>query len=420
MSRLSRADLLAYLEASVFTAPATASLTPRRIGAEVELIPLEGSSGRRLPLERAGDTGPAILPFLRRFGARQGWVEARTPKGAPCFAVRGGGTIGFEPGGQIEFSTPPYGSITALVNRLRSVVVPLRAAAAAEGIELLSAGIDPHNSPVEAPLLLDSKRYCRMAEHLATIGPFGAVMMRQTASIQVSLDFDDEPRARWRLLNAVAPYVTAIFAASPVYLGASTGHQSFRAHAWRRLDPRRTGLPFDAARPAAAYLDFALSAPAILLPAVGGCCLPFGEWLARANPSLEEWETHLSTLFPEVRPRGHCEVRSADAVDPAWYAAPLVLLAGITYDTHAARAALEVAPAPDPGLLERAGREGLHDPAIARAAAQLFEIALAGCRALGPRFVHGSHLEEAHAFFERYTRRGRTPADDVISEAIAA
>ena len=418
MSRLTRADLLAHLETSVFSAPAMASLTPRRIGAEVELIPLDAASGRRVPLE--GDSSPAILPFLRRFATREGWGEARTSKGVPCFLVRGGGTIGFEPGGQIEFSTPPSRSATALLNRLRSVVVPLRAAAAYEGIELLSSGLDPHNGQAEAPMLLDSKRYRRMAEHFATISPFGGVMMRQTAAIQVSLDFDDEPRSRWRLLNALTPYVTAIFASSPVYKGAHTGHQSFRAHTWRRLDPRRTGMPFDAARPAEAYLVFALAAAAILLPAVGGSCLPFGEWLARANPTLEEWETHLSTLFPEVRPRGHCEVRSADAVDPAWYAAPIVFLAGLAYDPHASRAALELAPRPDPSLLERAGRDGLRDPVIARTAADLFELALTGCRGLGTAFVHPSHLEEARAYFDRYTRRGRSPADDVASAAIAA
>jgi glutamate--cysteine ligase len=418
MTRLAPADLLAHLQSHVFTAPPMASLTPRRIGAEVELIPLDASSGRRVPLD--AENGIAVLPFLRRFAARQGWGEARTPKGVPCFAVRGGGTIGFEPGGQIEFSTPPARSVTAVLNRLRAVVVPLRAAAAAEGIELLSSGVDPHNGQDDAPLLLDAKRYQRMAEHFARIGRFGAVMMRQTASIQVNLDFDDEPRLRWRLLNAVAPYVTAIFASSPVYEGAANGHQSFRAHAWRRLDPTRTGLPFDAARPAEAYLRFALSAPAILFPTVGGHSLPFGEWLVRANPTLEEWETHLSTLFPEVRPRGHCEVRSADAVDPAWYAAPLVFLAGLAYDPHAARSALEMAPMADAGLLERAGREGLRDAAIARTAAQLFELALAGCGALGPSFVHPSHLEEARLFFDRYTRRGRAPADDLIAAAIAA
>jgi glutamate--cysteine ligase len=418
MSRLTRADLVAHLQSRVFTAPPMHSLTPRQVGAEVELIPLDAASGRRVPLE--AETGPAVLPFLRRFGARQGWDEARTPKGVPCFLVRGGGTVGFEPGGQIEFSTPPGRSVTAVLNRLRSVVVPLRGAAAGEGIELLSSGVDPHNGPGDAPLLLAAKRYQRMAEHFARIGPFGAVMMRQTASIQVNLDFDDEPKLRWRLLNSVAPYVTAIFASSPVYEDAPTGHQSYRAHSWRRLDPKRTGLPFDAAGPAEAYLGFALSAPAILFPTVGGQSLPFGEWMVRASPTLDEWETHLSTLFPEVRPRGHCEVRAADAVDPAWYAAPLVFLAGLAYEPHAARTALELVPAPDARLLERAGREGLRDPAIARTAAQLFEVALAGCRALGAAFVHPSHLEEARVFFDRYTRRGRAPADDLIAAAIAA
>ncbi|HEU5170589.1 MAG TPA: glutamate-cysteine ligase family protein [Gemmatimonadales bacterium] len=418
MSRVDRGALLAHLSERAFAAPPAASLTPRRLGAEIELIPVEAASGRRVPLE--SEAGLALLPLLRRFGARQGWAEARTPKGAPCFLVRGGGLLGFEPGGQLEYSSPPSPSVSALVNRLRSVVLPLRAAASAEGIDLLAVGVDPYNRAGEVPLQLHCDRYRRMAEHFARIGPLGAVMMRQSASVQVSLDFDDEPRQRWRLLNAAAPFVTAIFANSPVHAGADTGHRSWRAHAWRQLDPRRTGLPFDAERPVEAYLDFALGAPAILYPTVGERCLPFGEWLARANPTIDEWEAHLSTLFPEVRPRGHCEVRSADAVDPAWYAAPLALLAGLAYDPHAARGALDLLPAPDPGLLERAGRDGLGDPAIARTAADLFELALAGCRALGPGFVHPSHLEEARAYFDRYTRRGRSPADDVVSEAAAA
>ena len=86
MTRLAPADLLAHLQSHVFTAPPMASLTPRRIGVEVELIPLDASSGRRVPLD--AENGIAVLPFLRRFAARQGWGEARTPKGVPCFAAQ--------------------------------------------------------------------------------------------------------------------------------------------------------------------------------------------------------------------------------------------------------------------------------------------------------------------------------------------
>jgi glutamate--cysteine ligase len=328
--------------------------------------------------------------------------------------------LSFEPGGQLEYSSPPERSASGLIDRLRAVVPPLRAAAAAEGITLLTAGIDPRNPVEEVPLQLPSERYLRMAEHFARIGPWGARMMRQTAAFQLSLDFDDEPRDRWRLLNALAPFLTAIFANSAIYEGRYTGHQSFRAHCWRGLDPRRTGLPYDRWRPVGAYLDFALDAPAILFPTVGGDCLPFGEWLARANPTHAEWDTHLSTLFPEVRPRGHLELRSIDAVDSAWYPAPVALVAGLCYEPRALHAALALLPSPDLGLLERAGRLGLGDPAIARIASDLFEIGLAGCGALGAKFIQPGHLEEARAYFERYTRAGRSPADELRGCAVAA
>ncbi|CAN5854781.1 ergothioneine biosynthesis glutamate--cysteine ligase EgtA [soil metagenome] len=391
---------------------------PRRVGAEVELIPVEASTGRRCPLESGAV--PGTLPLLRRFGARQGWKETRTAKGTPCFVLPVGGTLTFEPGGQLEYSSPPCRSPSALLALLRSVVLPLRAAAAGEGIELMAVGIDPLNSTEDAPLLLRTRRYARMAEYLGRIGPAGARMMRQTAAFQVSLDLDDEPRLRWSVSNAAAPYVTAIFANSPVYAGSATGCRSTRAQVWRALDPARTGLPWNGAAPVTAYLDFALGAPAILLPQLGGEHRPFGEWLRHARPTMAEWRDHLTTLFPEVRPRGHLELRSCDAVAPQWYAAPIALAVGITYDTRALRAAADLLGRPDLGLLDRAGRLGLGDPAIGRTAVQLVDIALAGCESLGPAYFHPADLEQARTFFDHYTRHGRSPGDDLIGAEIAA
>jgi glutamate--cysteine ligase len=283
----------------------------------------------------------------------------------------------------------------------------------------VAVGIDPLNPVETVPLQVEADRYTRMAEHFAGIGPDGARMMRQTAAFQVNLDFGGMPRGRWHLLNALAPWVTAMFANSRVYEGADSGHQSFRAHCWRTLDPRRTGLPFDQRSPVERYLEFALGAPAILLPAVQGEYRSFRHWVRTANPSLHDWETHLSTLFPDVRPRGHLEVRACDAVDAAWYPAPLAFLTGLCYDTRAMRAALELLPAPDLALLERAGRFGMEEPTIAALAGDLVDLALGGCAALGPEFFHPAHLEEARAYFEHYTRRGRSPADDLASAAVA-
>jgi glutamate--cysteine ligase len=418
MSLLLRSALAAELRRTTFSAPVGHSLIPRRVGAEVEFIPVESLTGRRCPIQGEGVT--STLPFLRRFGSRQGWRESCTSKGTPCFSLPVGGTLTFEPGGQLEYSSPPCGSASALLNLLRSVVAPLRAAAADEGIELLTLGIDPIN-PIEcAPLLVHAKRYARMAAYLERRGSAGARMMRQTAAFQISLDFDDEPWLRWRVLNAAAPYVVAIFANSPIYAGAPSGYQSTRAQVWRTLDPLRTGIPYAARDPVAAYLDFALAAPAILCPTVGGEHLPFSEWLSRAHPTETEWQDQLSTLFPEVRPRGHLELRSADSIAPHWYAAPIALATGILYHPGALRATADLLGTPDLGLLDRAGRFGLHDPAIASMAVDLFEVALQGCQCLGPGYFHPADLEQAEEFFEQYTRRGRSPADDLLEAAIAA
>lgn len=418
MTKLTRAELAADLAHTAFAGPISGSLTPRRVGAEVEFIPVESLTGRRCAIEADGVT--STLPFLRRFGTWQAWREGCTPKGTPCFSLPLGGTITFEPGGQLEYSSPACGSASALLSLLRSVILPLRAAAAGEGINFLALGMDPLNSVERAPLLIHAKRYQRMAEYFAHIGPAGARMMRQTAAFQVSLDFDDEPWLRWRVLNAAAPYVIAIFANSPIYEGYRTDHQSVRAAAWRSVDPARTGMPYSEREPLETYLDFALTAPAILFPVVEDEYRPFRDWLSRSNPTLDQWHDHLSTLFPEVRPRGHLELRSADAIAPHWYAAPLALTTGILYDSGALRAAEDLLGSPDPGLLDRAGRYGLHDPAIARIASDLFELALSGCRGLGPGYFHPADLEEAAAFFEHYTRRGRAPADDLVENAIAA
>jgi glutamate--cysteine ligase len=209
-----------------------------------------------------------------------------------------------------------------------------------------------------------------------------------------------------------------MFANSPIYAGHPTGSLSERALVWRETDTARTGIVYDGERPLDAYLDFALSAPAILLPTVAGEYRPFGDCLARAD--RHAWHEHLSTLFPEVRPRGHLELRSPDAIAPRWYPAPVALVTGLLYDQRSLQAADDLLGTPDPELLSRAGRVGLHDQALARTAAALAELAVSGCRALGPSYFHPADLEQAADFFERYTRRGRAPADDVVDQAIAA
>lgn len=400
------AALGADLERRVF-APTEADA--RRIGVEVELIPVELDTRRVVPPD--ADAPVSTLRLLRHFARASGWRESVSSKGAIGFDLPDGGHVGFEPGGQIEYATPPCETAAGLLHKLRETLLPVHQLARRTGIDLMSVGIDPINALPDVPLQLVTDRYCLMAEYFGRIGPAGGRMMRQTAAFQITLDTGDRPLARWKLLNALAPYFTAIFANSPIYARRPTGHQSYRAHGWRCLDPARTGLAYGDGTPSA-YLEFALRAPDMMRRTRDGTYLPFIGWLAQERVTWDDWHTHLSTLFPEVRPRGTFELRALDALDPDWYAAPIVLATGLVYHEPTAAAAQELLGEPDSSLLGRAATAGLHDPKLANVAAELARLGIAGCAALGPHYCHVGDFEQARTFFERYTFKGRAPADE--------
>ena len=145
---------------------------------------MEALTGRRCGITgRRGCLHPALSPALRR---QTGLAGGLTSKGTPCFTLPAGGTLTFEPGGQLEYSSPPCRSASILLALLRSVVLPLRAAAADEGIDLLAVGIDPLNPAERAPMLIHATATSEWPNISAAVGPAGARMMRQTAAFQVS------------------------------------------------------------------------------------------------------------------------------------------------------------------------------------------------------------------------------------------
>lgn len=391
--------------------PVAAPAGPPRIGAELELIPLVADSGRPCPVFPSG--GPATLPVLRSLARTSGWREDLSAKGTPVLQLPGGATLTYEPGGQLEVGSAPEQSASQLVRRLARIVSTLRGAMSAAGIDLVSAGIDPRNGTDATPLRFDVPRYRAMDDYFGTIGPAGRRMMRQTASLQVSVDLGGPAVAarRWRVLNAAAPHLTALFARSRTYGGADTGHASHRAWTWRSLDRARTGLPWaDGAAAAARYTDFALRAPSVLSGPVNGFYRPFAFWWRRQAAGVDEWRAHLSTLFPEVRPRGYLEVRCMDTPPDEWLGVPIVLLAGLVYDEAALGEAEALLGEPDPDLLERAAAAGLADPRVGPEALALAAAALRGARRLGAPYVSTADADRAEEYLARAPARAREAA----------
>ena len=78
-------------------------------------------------------------------------------------------------------------------------------------------------------------------------GILSDVMMRETAGIQVGIDFRSEQDAmrKFRLANLMMPFITAMFANSKTRGGVDTGYKSFRALAWLNTDNERCGFATD-------------------------------------------------------------------------------------------------------------------------------------------------------------------------------
>lgn len=312
------------------------------IGAELELIPVRDRSDRRVRIA-SGDDGVGTAEIIRTSVLSKTWNEIADAYGAPSWLAPDGSRISFEPGGQLEISSRVFRSPQALAISLADTVGALRESAAAHHVTLLTLGVDPYNEIDEVALELHAPRYELMTRHFNSIGPSGARMMRQTASLQVSIELGAKPMQRWALLNALAPYLVAAYANSPDYARRPVGYVSYRSHLWQTLDHSRTGLPFEAGDPIGAYERFARGASRI----------------------LDDDAAHLTTLFPEIRPRGFFEIRSMDAMEPGRLETALRFIHGIVHDSDTAAEARRIVGEPDAAMLARAVQQGRSDPVIA-------------------------------------------------------
>ena len=372
---------------------------PHTVGVELELIPVLAST--RLPALPRAEAGQSTATVLSQLGIREGWLEQSVENDPPSWTLADGTHISFEPGGQIEISSAPLATASGAIRGTQSLVAIIRAAMHRAAIELIACGIDPRNGIEVVPLQLHRDRYARMTRFFDAIGPSGVRMMRQTAAVQINVERGRSPVARWTLLNSLAPYIVALFANSRRYAGRRTEYASYRAHLWRTLDPSRTGLPCDSTDPAARYLAFALDAKAMRSGDGTRPWLTFRDWMRSESVSDDDWQFHLSTLFPEVRPKEFFEIRSADAIDSDHLAAPVVLVTGIVYDEESASIASQLMPSPSEQLLERAGRLGLADPEIHRVVFRLTELALSGAKRLGPQYIAEGDVAAAREYFTK-------------------
>jgi glutamate--cysteine ligase len=155
-----------------------------------------------------------------------------------------------------------------------------------------------------------------MRNYMPKVGSHGLDMMFRTCTVQVNLDFSSEEDMvkKFQVGLALQPIATALFANSPFADGKPNGYLSYRSHIWTDVDKNRTGdLPFVFAENFGFedYVDYALDVPMYFVYRnkhyidCSGCS--FKDFLAGrlpmlpgVTPTLNDWENHLTTIFPEV------------------------------------------------------------------------------------------------------------------------
>lgn len=408
--RLDEQALLRDLEERAF-AP---SQGPSRVGIELELL-----AARRRAAVPLADLLNAIQPLIDL-----GELADVTEEGHPrCFAY-GSIRLTFEPGGQVEIITPPQPSLPLALEDLAKVEQLLERVLVWRGIQLVGCGMNPWQRAEDVALQTPIPRYQAMQAYFSQIGPDGLRMMRLCCALQINVDAGSggTVERRWRLANLMSPLLGAMFANSPMASGARAA-KSARSLVWEGVDPGRTGLVLGSSGPSD-YLRFALGAGVLLQRGPGDYRtgrpgFTFGDWLRQGDdlgfPSLDDWHYHLTTLFPQVRPRGFFELRSIDTPPRRWRGVPVAVATALLVDDAAREEAirtLEPRSAELDRLAVASAADTLGDPAMLRLAQRLMSLALEGLARLPADFTSPQLVADTEAFCDRYTIRGRCPADD--------
>ena len=312
----------------------------QRIGMEYERIPVYKSDNSVVPYE--GTYG--MCEVLREFAKNDNWDYILDNKEI-IGLKKLHDTITLEPGCQFELSIEPQDSIKDLKKRIDEIDSNLAPILDEFEIKLLNVGVSPKTTYKNIKLI-PKRRYHLMANYLW--GILSDVMMRETAGIQVGIDFKSEQDAmrKFRLANLMMPFATAMYANSRIRGGVDTGYKSFRALAWLNTDNERCGFAtkFQDGAVFKDYVNLLLETPMIFINREGHTLnlngrLTFKQFMEKGyegfNATLEDWQLHSNLYFPEVRLRNFIEIRNHDCVGGGLEYSVPALYKGIMYTPSA-------------------------------------------------------------------------------------
>ena len=315
-----------------------------RIGTEHEKIGF--CLEKKTPLPYEGSCGiKAMLVGLKRFD----WNPVF--EGENVIALkREGASVSLEPGGQLELSGAPLENVHQTCGEVHRHLREVKEVADGMGAGFLSLGFRADTKLEDVPIM-PKGRYGIMKSYMPKVGTHGLEMMFRTCTVQTNLDFSSEADMvkKMRVSLALQPIATALFAHSPFTDGVPNGYKSFRSRIWLDTDADRTGMlpfAFEDGFSFERYVDYALDVPMYFvyrngtyLDASGKSFRDFLDGkldiLPGELPTEQDFEDHISTIFPEVRLKSFLEMRGADTGPWTELCALPAFWVGLLYDQSA-------------------------------------------------------------------------------------
>ena len=308
--------------------------TDCQIGIEYERLPIFSVTSKAV--DYGSEFG--ICNFLRTFAKTENW-DYITDDYNIIGLKQEHDTITLEPGCQVELSLKPEKSIMQIQNKIETLDKFMNPILDKFGINLLGYGVSPFSTH-KSIHLIPKKRYKLMAKYLW--GILSDVMMRETAGVQCCIDFESEEDAmeKFKIANKLVPFMTAMFANSPIRGGVETGYKSFRALSWLNTDNDRCGFvgQIDNVESFEEYVNYVLETPMIFINRKGDALpingkMNFEEFMNNPeyDAEIEDFELHANLYFPEVRLRNFIEIRNQDCVGNGLQYSILAIYKGILY-----------------------------------------------------------------------------------------
>ena len=253
------------------------------------------------------------------------------------------GIYTLEPGGQLEWSSPPFQDLNSLNIALDIHRQSLKKVVSDHNLDIISFGVEPNFDPDDIDLI-DQLKYQLMDLNMEKSGTMGKWMMRNTASVQINFDVtgSKEMEEMAFVADCLQPVSAYLFANSPYKKGLPVGTNNLRNIIWEKTDNARCRNLIDHRINSLEglidrYIDYVISAPGMFQldrsGAVTSTRTSLGARLQALDDSgtirNEDIQVALHQIFTNVRLKHLVEVRGADRPPLGYEMAPVAFWTGI-------------------------------------------------------------------------------------------